>query len=231
MQFPVARMAGFGVACVVGANAQADILAYDTYANTGLIGFEIINGGILEPNSRIEVYPQGEHDAQVADIVSLAGPGRHVTALETRLRRIAGNYEMSVTATLTLYTVVNDVPDAIFWSGQTTGVFPRTGSSSNRLPLMFNPGIDVPDTFAISVAIDSFDHDNQGFGPEISGAVPAVGTSPNFVLLQDSFTLQWYQEEPNVFNLQTRIWTVPGPGAAVLIGLGGAAMLRRRRGQ
>ncbi len=230
MQFPVARMVGFGVVCAVGASAQADVVAYDSTLPQSN-GWTVLNNKLshYEPNSRIEVAGGDENDAQAGDIVTLAGTGRQVTQFQTRFHREAvANAAMPFTATLTLYTVQNDVPDQVIWSGQMSGLFPRTGSQNENADLFYSPNVLVPDTFAFAVAIDDCPNVWYSFGPRISFVAPTVGSSPDFTLLQDSTTLSWYHNDANIFSYEAKVWTVPGPGAAGLVGLGGAAMLRRR---
>ena len=234
MQFPVARTIGFGLVCVAGAIAHADVVAYDS-TRPSLFGIEVINdyGTRFEPNSRVEVLGGGENDAQTGDIVTLAGSGRMVTQFETRFARsLPFSTVKSLTATLTLYSLVGETPDQVIWSGQLTGAFTTSGATKESISLTYAPNVLVPDTFAFAIAIDDITNEpSSAVGIRFSQSAPTVGTSPEFVLMQDSASLAWREEDPFVHNLEAKIWTVPGPGAAGLIGLGGAAMLRRRRGR
>ncbi len=225
------RASGTVAAGLVGAAAQAEVVAYDS-TRPSLFGIEVINdyGTRYEPNSRVETPGGVESDAQTCDIVTLAGSGRMVTQFETRFARIlAFSTVKSLTATLTLYSLVGETPDQVIWSGQLSGAFTASGATKESISLNYTPNVVVPDTFAFAIAIDNFTNEaNSAVGIRYSISAPTVGTSPDFVLLQDSASLAWRHEDASVHNLEAKIWTVPGPGAAGLVGLGGAAMLRRR---
>ncbi len=228
------RSAFAAAALVASAVSQADVIAYDS-TRPAAEGWLLINdsGSKFEPNSRIESAADGfENDAQAADIVSLAGTGRFVTQFQARFYRFFASpgSEMSVTATLTLYSLASGLPDQEIWSGQLTGAFSSaSGTDRQVLDLLYTPGVTVPDTFAFAIAIDDCTNSGQSMGPRWTATAPSIGTSPDYVLLQNSTTLDWYQEVASVHHLEAKIWTVPGPAGLLCTLAAGLPILRRRR--
>ncbi len=226
------------IACGVGLLAagtgtRADVVAYDSTQNPN-DGWMLndFSAARFEPNSGVEIAGGVENDAQAADIITLAGSGRFITRFDTRFFRSysSGSTVLTFTATLTLYTVVGDVPDQVIWAGQGSGAFPTTGSITEKAQtgVSFVPNILVPDTFAFAIAIDDRTDSRYSMGPRWATANPTVGSSPDFLLLQDSATLNWYQELPVAPHLDAKVWTIPPPATPILLGIAAAGRSRRR---
>ena len=223
-----------GVFALLATSARADILAYNsTRSNPDGIVFINDFGSGYESNSRIETTPGGiESDAQTGDIATLAGSGRTVTMLEARFFRFANHITraMSVTATCTLYSIAGNLPDQVLWSGQAVGSFSVAVNADHQvLDLFFSPNVDVPGTFAFAIAIDNFTDDRDPMGPRYTNSAPVVGSSPDYIVYQDSATSKWYQGDSFSRNLEAKVWTIPGNGSMYLAGLACVRLCRRRR--
>ncbi len=223
---------GLAMTCLGVGTARADVVAFDsTLASVN--GWELIAdiGAHYESSSRVEVAGGFEGDGQVGDIVTLAGAGRTVTQFQTRFFRNnpAGSGGLTFKTTLTLYTLSGGLPDQVIWSGQLTGSFPTSGFGTDKLDFNYAPNVDVPETFGYGISIDDIPDVGYSFGPRWTHAAATVGSSPNYALLQDSASLAWRQEDPVVYNLEAKVWTIPAPASVGIGFVGGALAMRRRR--
>jgi hypothetical protein len=180
--------------------------------------------------------PNGEIDSRLGDVITFGGPAtdRFVTSFSTRL----WSFEQPVTpitvsVELSLYTVLNNLPNQLLWQGTVSNVLLST---NQPVIVNFAPNLLVPDTIAFGIGFPSVSG-TRSFGVVSStGLVPGrVGTSPATTLLQDTATQAWRvqnlgQQFGGIFNdAEALVVATPSPGTATLLAIALPVLRRRSR--